>query len=124
MKVLEVANWVSELGVVQYTGGINKLFELLNWGKQSVAVNLENSQGQEIVQKLAAESDVVITKATLTHAKEGDFKILTPPIKYARTPGKPRSAAPELGQDTETTLLELGYTWDDVIILKEQGAII
>jgi crotonobetainyl-CoA:carnitine CoA-transferase CaiB-like acyl-CoA transferase len=36
----------------------------------------------------------------------------------------PTSTAPELGQDTETTLLELGYTWDDVIDLKEQGAII
>ena len=62
--------------------------------------------------------------ATLTRAEEGDFEILTPPIKYARTPGKPTSAAPELGQHTETTLLELGYTWDDIVILKEQGAII
>ena len=61
---------------------------------------------------------------TLTHAEEGDFKILTPPMKYSRTPGKPSSAAPELGQHTETTLLDLGYTWDDIIILKEQGAII
>ena len=61
---------------------------------------------------------------TLTHAEEGDFKILTAPMKYERTPGKPTSAAPELGQDTETTLLELGYTWDDVIALKDEGAII
>jgi len=49
---------------------------------------------------------------------------LTPPIKYDRTPGIPSSRAPELGQHTETTLLEIGYTWDDVIALKEQGAII
>ena len=61
---------------------------------------------------------------TLTHAEEGDFKILTPPMKYSRTPGKPSSPAPELGQHTETALLEIGYTWDDIIILKEQGAII
>lgn len=61
---------------------------------------------------------------TLTHVEEGDFKILTPPIKYDRTPGTPLSPAPELGQDTETTLLEIGYTLDDVIALKEQGAII
>ena len=61
---------------------------------------------------------------TLTHAEEGDFKILTPPIQYDRTPGMPLSPAPELCQDTETTLLELGYTWDEVIVLKEQGAII
>lgn len=61
---------------------------------------------------------------TLTHAEEGDFNILTAPIKYGRTPGIPTSTAPELGQDTEVTLLELGYTWDEVIDLKEQGAII
>ena len=62
--------------------------------------------------------------ATLTHADEGEFDILTWPVKYGRTPGKPTAAAPELGQHTETTLLELGYTWDDMIMLKEQGAII
>ncbi len=61
---------------------------------------------------------------TLTHAEEGDFEILMPPIKYERTPGKPASTAPELGQHTETTLVGLGYTWDDIIALKEQGAII
>lgn len=62
--------------------------------------------------------------ATLTHAEEGNFEILTSPIKYARTPALPYAAAPELGQDTETTLLALGYDWDEIITLKEKGAII
>jgi crotonobetainyl-CoA:carnitine CoA-transferase CaiB-like acyl-CoA transferase len=61
---------------------------------------------------------------TLTHAEEGDFEILTAPIKYDRTPGAPTSVAPELGQDTELILLDLGYTWDDLAILKEQRVII
>jgi len=61
---------------------------------------------------------------TLTHAEEGDFNILTAQIKYGRTPGIPTPTAPELGQDTELTLLELGYTCDEVIDLKEKGAII
>ena len=61
---------------------------------------------------------------TLTHAEECDFNILTAPIKYGRTPGIPTSTAPELGQDTEVTLMKLGYTWDEVIDLKEQGVII
>ena len=55
---------VSPRGVVQYSGGINTIFELLNRGKRSVAVNLEIPQGQEIVQKLAAQSDVVVTNLT------------------------------------------------------------
>tara|TARA_Y100000815_G_C13268113_1_gene471910 strand:+ start:78 stop:302 length:225 start_codon:yes stop_codon:yes gene_type:complete len=61
---------------------------------------------------------------TLTHAEEGDFNILTAQIKYGRTTGIPTPTAPELGQDTEVTLLELGYTCDEVIDLKEKGAII
>jgi crotonobetainyl-CoA:carnitine CoA-transferase CaiB-like acyl-CoA transferase len=61
---------------------------------------------------------------TLTHAEEGDFEILTAPIKYDRTPGAPTTVAPELGQDTELILLDLGYTWDDLAILKEQRVII
>ncbi|HUF97281.1 MAG TPA: CoA transferase [Ilumatobacter sp.] len=31
--------------------------------------------------------------------------------------------APELGEHTETLLLDLGYTWDDISALKETGAI-
>ncbi len=61
---------------------------------------------------------------TLSHAEEGEFKILNTPIKYGRTPGKPTTTAPELGQHTETKLLDLGYTWDELVNLKEQGAII
>jgi len=61
---------------------------------------------------------------TLTHPQEGEFEILNPPIKYRRTPGMPTAAAPELGQHTETALLELGYTWDDLVTLKDKGAII
>lgn len=55
---------VSSRGVVQYSSGINSAFELLNRGKESVAVNLENPRGQEVVQKMAAGSDVVVTNLT------------------------------------------------------------
>jgi len=30
---------------------------------------------------------------------------------------------PELGQHTEEVLLELGYNWDQIVALKERGAI-
>lgn len=55
---------MASTGLVQHTSGINLVFELLNRGKQSVAVNLESPQGQEIVQRLAAQSDVVVTNLT------------------------------------------------------------
>ncbi|MCI0439623.1 MAG: CoA transferase, partial [Chloroflexi bacterium] len=55
---------VSSRGVVQYAGGVNGAFELLNRGKRSVAVNLEHPRGQEVVQRLAARSDVMVTNLT------------------------------------------------------------
>ena len=62
--------------------------------------------------------------ATLRHDEHGDFRVVSAPIKFQRTPGQVRRAAPELGQDTEAVLLESGYSWDDIQALKDAGAII
>ncbi len=62
--------------------------------------------------------------ATLTHPEEGEFELVKAPMKFGRTPGSPTAPAPELGQHTEAALLDLGYDWDEVIALKEQGAIL
>ena len=61
---------------------------------------------------------------TLTHPEEGGYQLVTTPLKFERTAGEARLPAPELGQHTEMRLLELGYTWEDITTLKEQGAII
>ena len=62
--------------------------------------------------------------APLEHPSEGTLQVVSAPIKFQRTPGQVQRAAPELGQDTEMVLLEIGYTWDDIKILKDEGAII
>lgn len=45
------------------------------------------------------------------------------PIDFAGRALSPSSGAPELGQDTELVLLDLGRTWDDIDALKEAGVI-
>jgi crotonobetainyl-CoA:carnitine CoA-transferase CaiB-like acyl-CoA transferase len=45
------------------------------------------------------------------------------PADFYGTPIGPRTWAPETGQDTEQILLELGYDWENIIALKEEGAI-
>ncbi|MCH7699425.1 MAG: CoA transferase [Chloroflexi bacterium] len=54
-----------------------------------------------------------------------DVKVRGLPIGLSKTPGSVRTLGPELGQHTEEILTEtLGYTWDQVVELKEQGAIL
>jgi crotonobetainyl-CoA:carnitine CoA-transferase CaiB-like acyl-CoA transferase len=52
---------VSTRGVVPYAGGVNLVVEHLNRGKQSLGVNLEQPRGQEVVRRLAARADVLVT---------------------------------------------------------------
>jgi crotonobetainyl-CoA:carnitine CoA-transferase CaiB-like acyl-CoA transferase len=53
---------------------------------------------------------------------DGD-SVVASPVRFSDTPAQPGSTAPELGQHTEEVLLEIGYTWDEIAALAEQGAI-
>jgi crotonobetainyl-CoA:carnitine CoA-transferase CaiB-like acyl-CoA transferase len=46
------------------------------------------------------------------------------PIKFNGASINPLIGAPVLGQDTETKLLEIGFSWEDISKFKDQGAII
>ena len=54
---------------------------------------------------------------------DGPVRQVATPATFYGTPIEARSWPPELGQDTETVLLELGMDWDAIIALKESGAI-
>ncbi|MEX2081320.1 MAG: CoA transferase, partial [Dehalococcoidia bacterium] len=53
----------------------------------------------------------------------GPMRQVATPADFYGTPVELRSKAPELGQDTEMVLLELGYDWEQIAALKESGAI-
>ena len=55
---------------------------------------------------------------------DGPIRMVATPAHFYGTPAGPQSAAPELGQNTEELLLEMGYDWDAIIKLKEEQAII
>jgi len=43
------------------------------------------------------------------------------PVSYSETPPAIQGVAPELGQDTETILLDLGYSWEQIEKLHDAG---
>ncbi len=61
---------------------------------------------------------------TVDHPTHGPYETLATPIKFSESEVKPRGAAPEMGQHTEEVLVdELGYSWDDIESLRQDGAI-
>ncbi len=53
----------------------------------------------------------------------GKIKLVNSPVVFSETPASLRTPAPEVGQDTEEILLDLGYTWEDLTRLKDQKVI-
>lgn len=59
----------------------------------------------------------------IQHPIAGKVKLVNTTVKFSETPATIRSVAPQVGQHTEEVLLDLGYTWDDMARLKDQGVI-
>jgi len=59
----------------------------------------------------------------IDHPAYGKMDVIANPVKLSKTPATFRRPAPEFSQHTEEVLLEYGYTWDDIIHLKEAGVI-
>ncbi|HXK33248.1 MAG TPA: CoA transferase [Dehalococcoidia bacterium] len=57
------------------------------------------------------------------HPTAGRIDVVGHPWRFSETPAQVAPGAPELGQHTEEVLLEAGYTWDEIVALKEAGAI-
>ena len=59
------------------------------------------------------------------HPAIGLSNWLQTPVNYSNTPLSTRKMAPVLGENTEETLVDLlGYTWDDIVALKDKNVIL
>jgi crotonobetainyl-CoA:carnitine CoA-transferase CaiB-like acyl-CoA transferase len=74
----------------------------------------------EALQDSAAQASGAFRKVA---GPDGEIPIVATPQDFYATPSEPRGIPPELGQHTEEVLLEMGHDWDDIIRLKEAGAI-
>ena len=57
------------------------------------------------------------------HPDLGEVKQIGIAIKLSNTPGKVRSTSPLLGEHTEEILSDLGYTKEQIVALREAGAL-
>lgn len=59
----------------------------------------------------------------IEHAPGKRITVINSPVKFSDTHSAIRGSAPEFAQHTEEILLELDYTWDDIVQLKSQEVI-
>lgn len=57
------------------------------------------------------------------HCVWGRVKTVGLPYRFSRSPVSLKKAAPEFGEHTEEILLQLGYTWEDISLLRGEEVI-
>jgi crotonobetainyl-CoA:carnitine CoA-transferase CaiB-like acyl-CoA transferase len=77
---------------------------------------------EEVVNDPQAYANDFFTE--IDHPKTGKMKYVTMPVDFRQNPASVKTPSPEVGQHNEEILLELGYSWDDISRLKEQGVIL
>lgn len=87
--------------------------EGLLWAPAQTTVEVANDP-QVVENEFTTEYD---------HPSKGRFRSIDSPIRLSECPHKVRRAAPQLGQDTEKILLELGYEQAQIQELKKQKVV-
>jgi len=108
---------------------LDKVFTAKNRDEWIEALNIDEDLVFEEVNTLsdAIEDPQTLANEYITeydHPEFGKVKMLGIPVRFSKTPGRITNWAPEFGQHTEEVLTEiLGYSWDDIINLKDEEII-
>jgi crotonobetainyl-CoA:carnitine CoA-transferase CaiB-like acyl-CoA transferase len=89
--------------------------------KENDLIAAINQTTTEIINDEQALANDFFTE--IEHPVAGKTRLVNSPVRFSETPASIREAAPPLGAHTEEVLLELGYSWEDISLFKERGAI-
>ena len=60
---------------------------------------------------------------SITDGSGNEFRLVSAAMHFDEEPTTPISACPELGQDTESLLTEVGMSWDEISRIRETGGL-
>ncbi len=102
-----------------FAGKTRKQWERI-FRKHNIVHGFVTSQAEIIEDKQALANSFF---PSLEHPDE-EMRVVATPVQFRENPISIKAPAPELGQHTEETLLDLGYDWEEIAELKEQGIIL
>jgi len=111
---------------VELIGILNEVFAtktIDEWDKEFKARDLIFARIQSPAEVIADPQALANNFFTELNHPAGQMKVINSPVKFIQNPASVRSPAPEVGQNNEEILLDLGYTWEDIAGIKEQGVI-
>ena len=94
-------------------------------------IDIFNKSGDFLVQpvqyhsELPSDPQVIANEyiQNVDHPVLGRISMPGPAVRFNDTPRTIRSFAPELGQNTEEILQELGYSWNDIAVLRDKEVV-
>ena len=109
--IVELRDIKKSFGAVQALRGVDLAL------KQNEVLGLvgDNAAGKSTLMKVLSGA---------YHPDAGEIRLVASPVKFSETGAEVKGPAPQVGQHTEEILLETGYTWDDIVRFKDEGAII
>ena len=103
------------------TRPVNEWIDIFNQYKDLIFAKVQSVEELETDPQVIANNYIT----NFNHPVIGEVKMCNFPVNFSETPAGIWKEAPELGQDTESILIdEMGYSWDDITRLQESGSIL
>ncbi len=94
-----------------------------DWLERFRAADLPCSPAADY-QDLTVDPQVLANDLILDYEHpSGHYRLVASPVNLSATPAAIHRPAPEFGQHTEEVLLEAGFDWTEIEVLRSQGAI-